>query len=483
MSAPRKGAVWPLLPLAPATVILVGLAVATAIGMFGVSSLAIASDDHASARAELLASALGARLSQLPKPGRLEAMQRAARKTGAEFVVVSREGETILDASLGMSDRSALKRVIGVSTGEAITGLGRVRFATHSLDPPFAPQGQVLVAFVREPSAPEGAPALLRALVALTTLLIGVAAAVAYAVARDANRDVEFVEGRVRGMTHVRSEPTGEAVPVRTMDEVGALTVAFNALVERFAAAQSSYESDLERVRAADRDRAAFLAAVSHELRSPLNAILGFADILVTEVDGPLSSEEREEVEQIRGSGKHLLDLINDILELSALESGQLRLSRTRVDITAVASDVVREAAGLVGARPVTVHLRGIAGIHARADAKRVRQVLTNLVGNAIKFTQRGEVVVDVGIEGRFARLSVCDTGPGISSQERAEIFQEYKQTKEERTRRRGTGLGLAIARRLVLMHGGSIRVDSELGRGSTFDVLLPVWSEGGGEA
>jgi signal transduction histidine kinase len=104
--------------------------------------------------------------------------------------------------------------------------------------------------------------------------------------------------------------------------------------------------------------------------------------------------------------------------------------------------------------------------------------VLTNLVGNAIKFTQRGEVVVYVGREGPFARLTVSDTGPGISAQERAEIFQEYKQTKEERMRRRGTGLGLAIARRLVLMHGGKIDVESQVGKGSTFEVLLPVWSE-----
>ena len=204
-------------------------------------------------------------------------------------------------------------------------------------------------------------------------------------------------------------------------------------------------------MRAADRDRAGFLAAVSHELRSPLNAILGFADILMTEVDGPLTLEAREEVEQIRGSGKHLLDLINDILEFSALESGQLKLSRSRVDLAALAWEVVREAAGLVGARPVVVRIEGEEGVLARADPRRVRQVLTNLVGNAIKFTQHGEVVVDVGREGRFARVSVRDTGPGISAQERAVIFEEYKQSKEERTRRRGTGLGLAIARRLVL--------------------------------
>jgi signal transduction histidine kinase len=457
-------------------VVVLGLAVGIAIGLFGVSNLSTASDEHSAARAELLASALGARISHLPANERLEAMQRAARKTGAEFVVVTPDGDVKLDASLGMADKAALRRVVSEHAGEAITGLGRVRFASQPLDA--SPSSPFLVAFVREPGAAEGAPALLRALIALTTLLVGVAAAVAYAVSRDANKDVDFVAERVRGMVHVRSEPTGESVPVRTMDEVGGLTVAFNALVARFVAAQTGYQSDLERVRAADRDRSAFLAAVSHELRSPLNAILGFADILMTEVDGPLSTEAREEVEQIRGSGKHLLDLINDILEFSALESGQLKLTRSRVDLAAVAWEVVREAAGIVGARPVLVRIEGEAGVFARADPRRVRQVLTNLVGNAIKFTQRGEVVVDVGREGRYARVSVRDTGPGISPQERAVIFEEYKQTKDERARRRGTGLGLAIARRLVLMHGGKIDVDSQVGLGSTFKVVLPVWDD-----
>jgi signal transduction histidine kinase len=476
VGSPRARRAWPLLPLAPAVVVVLGLAVGIAIGLFGVSNLSTASDEHSAARAELLASALGARISHLPANERLEAMQRAARKTGAEFVVVTPDGDVKLDASLGMADKAALRRVVSEHAGEAITGLGRVRFASQPLDA--SPSSPFLVAFVREPGAAEGAPALLRALIALTTLLVGVAAAVAYAVSRDANKDVDFVAERVRGMVHVRSEPTGESVPVRTMDEVGGLTVAFNALVARFVAAQTGYQSDLERVRAADRDRSAFLAAVSHELRSPLNAILGFADILMTEVDGPLSTEAREEVEQIRGSGKHLLDLINDILEFSALESGQLKLTRSRVDLAAVAWEVVREAAGIVGARPVLVRIEGEAGVFARADPRRVRQVLTNLVGNAIKFTQRGEVVVDVGREGRYARVSVRDTGPGISPQERAVIFEEYKQTKDERARRRGTGLGLAIARRLVLMHGGKIDVDSQVGLGSTFKVVLPVWDD-----
>ncbi|HEY5241014.1 MAG TPA: sensor histidine kinase, partial [Polyangiaceae bacterium] len=117
------------------------------------------------------------------------------------------EGDVKLDASLGMADKAALRRVVGEHAGEAITGLGRVRFASQPLDP--SASSPFLVAFVREPAAPEGAPALLRALIALTTLLVGVAAAVAYSVSRDANKDVDFVAERVRGMVHVRSEPTG----------------------------------------------------------------------------------------------------------------------------------------------------------------------------------------------------------------------------------------------------------------------------------
>jgi signal transduction histidine kinase len=255
--------------------------------------------------------------------------------------------------------------------------------------------------------------------------------------------------------------------------------------VGRFAAAEKSYHYDLERARSADRDRAAFLAAVSHELRSPLNAILGFADVLMTEVDGPLSATAREEVEQIRGSGQHLADLINDILEFSAIESGTLKLQRSKVDLVQIAREVVREALVIVGDKPISLRLEPDAGygeeplpVYARADPRRVRQILTNLVGNAIKFTQQGEVVITAVRDGYHACVRVRDTGPGISPAERAMIFEEYKQAGEERARRRGTGLGLAIARRLVLMHGGTIRVESELGQGSTFLVTLPAWYE-----
>jgi signal transduction histidine kinase len=464
---------WPFVPLAPLVVVVVGLAVAFGIGLVGIDHLTRAGDEHAGARADLLASTIAARLSQLPADRRLEATQLAARRSAAELLVVSSEGRIVHDVTLGAPDPTSLGQMLRARRGVAQMRLGRARFAVHSLGADA--DSPRVVAIVAEPSSASGSPALITALLALATLLLGVAATVAYAVSRDVTRDVDFVTRRVHGMAQVRTEPTGELVPTRTMDEVGLLTAAFNKLVGRFGKAEKAYRGDLARASVADRERAAFLAAVSHELRSPLNAILGFADILMEEVDGPLSPAAREEVEQIRGSGGHLLALINDILEFSALESGQLRLSRGRMDLGALANEVVREARGLIGQKPIALSVELHEPVFARVDSRRVRQILGNLVNNAIKFTQQGQVLVRVARDGGMAMLSVTDTGPGISPQERAVIFQEYKQARGERQRRRGTGLGLAIARRLVQLHHGSISVESELGRGSTFTVLLPI--------
>jgi signal transduction histidine kinase len=477
MRAPRPGSGWPFVPLAPLVVVVVGLAVALGIGCVGLDHLSRAGDDRAGARAELLAATLAARLSALPEQRRLEAAQLVARRSAAELLVVTPDAEIVYDVTLGAPDAVALKKMLETGRGVAQIRFGRARYAVQAIGPPTAPPKKdalFVVVIVPEPASARGAPSLVSALVALATLLLGVAAAVAYAMSRDVTRDVDFVTDRVRGMAQVRTEPTGELVPARTMDEVGILTSTFNMLVGRFGKASAAYQQDLSRASAADRERAAFLAAVSHELRSPLNAILGFADILMEEVDGPLSPAAREEVEQIRGSGAHLLALINDILEFSALESGQLKLTRSRVDLLALVNEVVREARGLVGDKPLVVRVEGDPLI-ARVDGRRVRQIIGNLVNNAIKFTQQGEVVIRLAREGAQAALSVSDTGPGISSQERAVIFEEYKQARSERLRRRGTGLGLAITRRLVMLHHGSIQVESELGRGSTFKVLLPV--------
>jgi signal transduction histidine kinase len=451
------------------------MAVALAIGIVGLDHLSRLGDAHAAEKAEMLADVIAARMLALSGNGpRLEAMKLAARRTGVELLVVDANGTVVLDASLGTLSSSAIQQLVAQREGVVGTRFGEARFAVRPVDPP--PSRLSLLVLAPVPSTPEGAPALVSALLALTTLLVGIAATVAYFVGRDASADVGFVTARIAEMARERSEPTDELVPVRAMDEVGNLTSEINQLIGRFASAERTYRANLERAGSADRDRAAFLAAVSHELRSPLNAILGFADVLVTEVDGPLTAAAREEVEQIRGSGVHLLELINDILEFSAIEGGQLKLTRSRVDLGQIAGEVVREAAGVLGQKAVRVYVSGEADVYAHADARRVRQILQNLVGNAIKFTQRGEVSVTLQRDGSRALVRVSDTGPGISAAERAMIFEEYKQAGEESVRRRGTGLGLAIARRLVLMHGGLITVESELGKGSTFTVTLPLF-------
>lgn len=460
---------WPFVPVAPLIVVLVGLAVALGIGCVGLRALENAGQDQAALRADLLADTVAARLAALGADQRADAVRLASRRGAAGLLVVTDDARVVYDATVSPPDGPALREILARGRGAATTRLGRSRFSVARL----GRERQSVVAFV--PETKPTSTVLLTSLFALATLLLSVAGATAYVVSRDVARDVEYVTRRVDAMAQVRSEPTGELVPLRTLDEVGLLTGAFNRLVGRFAIAEVAHHQDLARAELADRERAAFLAAVSHELRSPLNAILGFADILMEEVDGPLTPTAREEVEQIRGSGAHLLGLINDILELSAIESGQLKLSRADVDLTALAHEVMREARGLVGEKPIVVRVDAHVPVMAKVDARRVRQVLGNLVNNAIKFTQRGEVVVRVGVEGALASLSVSDTGPGISPTERAMIFEEYKQAGAERLRKRGTGLGLAIARRLVMLHHGSIQVESELGRGSTFKVLLPI--------
>jgi signal transduction histidine kinase len=191
-------------------------------------------------------------------------------------------------------------------------------------------------------------------------------------------------------------------------------------------------------------------------------------------VDGPLSDEGRDNLNVLRRSADHLRALIDDILDLSALESGELELDVGPVDVFALAAEVVREARVTAEAKSLSIALAGEPA-SAWADARRVRQILGNLVGNAVKFTRSGGVTVSVGLAGDFASVAVSDTGPGIDPGQRAAIFEEYWQAPASRQSRIGTGLGLAITRRLVRMHGGTIELESEIGRGSKFIVGLPV--------
>src|SRR2546426_3199138 len=230
------------------------------------------------------------------------------------------------------------------------------------------------------------------------------------------------------------------------------------------------------------RARSAFLANMSHEIRTPMNAVLRFVELVL---DTELSTEQRRALELVRSSSEALLMILNDILDYSKIEAEHLELESIPFDV----AKVVHATASLLAVRAREKHLELLADVApevphgVRGDPTRLRQVLTNLVGNAIKFTEQGEVVVSVttaGVEdGRTqVRFSVRDTGIGIPSEQRAAIFEEFTQADASMTRRYGgTGLGLAISKKLVRLMGGELTVASEVGRGSefSFTVSLPV--------
>ena len=231
----------------------------------------------------------------------------------------------------------------------------------------------------------------------------------------------------------------------------------------------------------ANRLKDQFLANVSHELRTPLNSVIGFSDLLLSpdSVVGPLTDTQRDYLETVARNGRHLLHLINELLDLSKIAAGRMQLYRERLDIEAL----LREAAASVHAQlEARRHTLAIdppgEPVPVDADHVRLRQVLLNLLSNAIKFTPEGggiTVVARLEDTGRRVRVAVSDTGIGIAPHDQARLFQEFVQLDGGPSRRyEGSGLGLALSKRLVELHGGRIGVKSELHKGSTFWFTLP---------
>ena len=236
-------------------------------------------------------------------------------------------------------------------------------------------------------------------------------------------------------------------------------------------------------MREIDRLKSQFLANMSHELRTPLNSIIGFSRVILKGIDGPVTELQQQDLTAIYNSGQHLLGLINDILDLSKIEAGKMELAFDEVNITDIATSVLSTMSGLVKDRPIQLKRTIEPNLPTvRADAIRVRQVMINLLSNAAKFTEEGDILMDVGLKrgptGRNEiRVSVTDTGPGISKQDQTKLFQAFSQVDDSPTRKTGgTGLGLSICQQLINMHGGRIWVDSEVGKGSTFHFTLPLF-------
>jgi len=227
----------------------------------------------------------------------------------------------------------------------------------------------------------------------------------------------------------------------------------------------------------ASRHKSQFLANMSHELRTPLNAILGYTELVLDGIYGDVSAKVRDVMGRVDKSGRHLLGLINDVLDLSKIEAGQLTLALADYSLADVVQTVFTAVESLAAEKKLPLKVALASDLpRGRGDDRRLTQVLLNLVGNAIKFTEAGEVRLEARCaDGAFV-VSVADTGPGISEADQQRIFEEFQQVDDSATRKKGgTGLGLSIARRIIELHGGRIQVESVPGRGSTFTVTLPV--------
>jgi len=270
-------------------------------------------------------------------------------------------------------------------------------------------------------------------------------------------------------------------VAATSNDDVGRLSRQFNAMVDQLNQSYAELERKVAEKTAAlelaNRHKSEFLAQMSHELRTPLNAIIGFSDALKAQYFGPLNDKQRDYAQFIHSSGQHLLLLINDLLDLAKIEAGRMELSLGRVNVR----DLAQAATGLVRVRAseqaITLRTRidDTAGEWV-ADERKLKQVLVNLLSNAVKFTPAGgTVTLDVSRTSAGLRFSVSDTGIGIPGDQVSRLFTDFGQLQHgDQKIREGTGLGLALSQRMVQLHGGEIRVDSEVGRGSNFYFTIP---------
>jgi signal transduction histidine kinase/CheY-like chemotaxis protein len=284
-----------------------------------------------------------------------------------------------------------------------------------------------------------------------------------------------------RALAGITAGDLSERVEVPNRDEFGKLARDLNQTSERLAQSfeeQRELTSQLEETNAslarASEAKSRFLASVSHELRTPMNAILGFTDALLGGVDGKLNSDQRTSLGWVQRGGRDLLGLINEILDLSKIEAGKLTIDPQPFDPRELVESVVAQYRSMAAQKSIRLEWHDAdAPSEVVLDRQRVRQILVNLLGNALKFTSAGEVEVETaGRAESVFRVAVRDTGPGIAADQHEAIFEEFQRAEGDEA---GTGLGLAISRRLARVMGGDVTLESEPGRGSVFFLTLPL--------
>jgi len=386
--------------------------------------------------------------------------------------------------------------------GAALTGVARADVVASGRD---SNGGEVLSAyqrvdppgwwvFVEEPLSEAFAPiesTIWRtALLLVVFLLLAIVSSVL--LARNLAKPIESIQVAA---AKIGSGALDQRIDVSSRDELGALAEEFNRMAARLqesyggleqqvqdrtrelTSALSRLDDQTRELESASRHKSEFLANMSHELRTPLNAISGFSQVLRKQLYGDINEKQAEYLDDILASSRDLLSLIDDVLDLSKVEAGQIELQVVPFSLQAMLERgvvIVRERATKGGVR---ISLSSDPGIDTvMGDERRVRQVILNLLSNAVKFTP-ADGTVDVAAA-RFdgeVRVSVSDSGPGIAPEDQARIFEEFQQAAAGKEQREGTGLGLALSKRLVELHGGRIWVESESGKGSRFVFTLPV--------
>jgi PAS domain S-box-containing protein len=279
--------------------------------------------------------------------------------------------------------------------------------------------------------------------------------------------------GETTGLIVEVRDRTHEAESVRRLEEMADQIRLINERLLRSALQEQEWA---EKAEAAARAKSDFLSMMSHELRTPLSGIVGYTDILLGEMVGPINEKQRDGLRRITSCSTHLVQIIDDVLDYARMEAHSIQVRTDRVDLCRVAS----EAAAIIEPLAARKGLRFLAAVPnrplpLRTDSQKVRQILLNLLGNAVKFTDAGEVRLEVREEGAGVYLCVRDTGIGISSEDLERIFEPFVQTEAVATRRfGGTGLGLPISRSLARLLGGEVTAESRPGHGSTFMLRLP---------
>ena len=296
---------------------------------------------------------------------------------------------------------------------------------------------------------------------------IGLALVLGYAISWSVIGPVRQMDARLRDIAAV---DFGGQLQIVNRDELGVLAANLNRMNRELGRLYQQLE-------AASRHKSEFLANMSHELRTPLNAIIGFSEVLHERMFGELNDKQAEYVQDIVASGRHLLSLINDILDLSKIEAGRMELELTDFDLPQALDNALTLVRERAGRRSITLEMSVDERLgEVRADERKIRQVVLNLLSNAIKFTpEGGRIEVGAVPKDGFVEVSVSDTGVGIAPEHQEAVFEEFRQVGTAEKKAEGTGLGLTLCRKFIELHGGRIWVKSELGVGSTFTFTIPV--------